>query len=104
MPIDDSWEAWEEAVRRSYRASVDTEEEYDAKATDGAVTKVAYYMRGLNFDTELLDDTSFEEPNTTVQLLLDFLAFTNSLSIEQMRQFYTYEAMATMRERFIEDE
>lgn len=74
-----SIEQWEEAVKRSYRFSVTTEE-YNDKATPEAVNRIARYLQGTyegEETLELLDDTSSDEPNTTVQLLFDFLAFTS---------------------------
>jgi hypothetical protein len=71
-------EDWKQAVIRSYRASV-PEDEFAAKATPKEIFAVAYYlMHTSGNDAEtlaLLDDTSSEEPNTQVQLLMDFQAF-----------------------------
>lgn len=71
-------EDWQRAVERSYRASV-SDEEYAAKATPKALFAVAYYlMYSSGNDTEtlrLIDDTSDEEPNSTIQLLMDFQTF-----------------------------
>ena len=100
IPNNDTWQVWEEAVRKSYKASVE-EEEFSDKATPDAVAKVAYYLRGCDVSMYLLDDTSGEEPNNMVVLLLDFLAFVDNLSVAQMRQFHTDEAVAATEERDI---
>jgi hypothetical protein len=72
-------EDWKDAVARSYRSSVSAEE-YNAKATSEAIQKIAYYLMNTSGNDagtmELLDDTSDEEPNSQVQMLMDFLAFT----------------------------
>jgi hypothetical protein len=70
---------WEEAVIRSYRFSV-PEDEFNAKAHPEAIAKVAYYLMNTSGNDAmtfaLLDDTSSDEPNSTVILLMDFQAFT----------------------------
>ncbi len=69
---------WQRAVETSYRSAVSAEE-YAAKATPKALFAVAYYLMyssGNDADTlMLLDDTSDEEPNKTVRLLMDFQFF-----------------------------
>jgi hypothetical protein len=69
---------WQKAVETSYRSAVSAEE-YAAKATPKALFAVAYYLMytsGNDADTlALLDDTSDEEPNSTVRLLMDFQFF-----------------------------
>jgi hypothetical protein len=69
-------EAYEVAVERSYAAAV-TAEEYNAKVTPTRTTQIALYMMGTDYSLDLFDDTSDEPPNSTVQLLYDFMAFTN---------------------------
>jgi hypothetical protein len=68
--------AYEVAVRQSYRVAV-SPEEFEAKFNDVACERIAYYMKGLGTEIEYFDDTSEEKPNSTVQLLFDFLAFVD---------------------------
>jgi hypothetical protein len=68
----------EEAVRRSYKASV-TEAEYREKATPDVVKQVAHYFEVSGYDPDLFDDTSHESPNTDVQLLIDFVNYTKGM-------------------------
>lgn len=69
-------EEWTATVLRSYKASV-TEEEYNLKATPAAAKQVAEYIKADAYPIEYIDDTSNEEPNTTIRLLFDFIAFSS---------------------------
>jgi len=83
MPEMASLEKWKAAVRRSYLASV-TEEEYDAKATDDAIARVAQYLRehGYEFEGAPLIEAEWEnEVARQIQFLMDFLAFTGSTGV-----------------------
>jgi hypothetical protein len=75
-----SLEEWKAAIRRSYLSSV-TEEEYDAKATDDAIARVAQYFRESGYETVYFDDAVGMPPNSEVQFLMDFLAFTGNTGV-----------------------
>jgi hypothetical protein len=74
MPEMKSLEEWKAAVRRSYLASV-TEEEYDAKAIDDSIARVAQFFRETGYDFEDVDNEALP------QLLMDFLAFTGNTGV-----------------------
>ncbi len=73
-----SLEDWKAAVRRSYLASV-TEEEYDAKAIDDSIARVAQYFRETGYDLRQLETDT--EESRQVQFLMDFLAFTGNTGV-----------------------
>lgn len=75
-----SQEMFEDAVRHSYKNSVSAEEyENKCESNPDAVRKIAYYFRETGYDIDLFDDTSNEPPNSEVQLLFDFLNFTDGI-------------------------
>jgi hypothetical protein len=68
----DALPVWEEAVIRTYRASVSTEE-FNGKATKEATRKVAKYLEGTDYCIDALDES---ESVGLIQTLFDFLAYT----------------------------
>jgi hypothetical protein len=78
MPTPEILRTYEEAIRRSYSRSV-TREEYNDKATEEAIKKIAEYIEASGYTVEDLDDTSgckMCKADNTVALLFDFYAFS----------------------------
>jgi hypothetical protein len=77
---DDKFAKWVLAVTASYKMSV-SDQEYENKCASNpdATRKIAYYMKETGYELEDIDDTERTSEATVIQLLYDFLNFTDGV-------------------------